>query len=257
MPKEPIKISALLITFNEEEHILDVIKTVSFADEIIVVDAHSTDHTISLLKSFEKVTVISRPFKNFADQRNFAISQATHDWILFIDADERIPAPLRNEIIATTTMKSDVVAYMVKRRFFFGKKPIKYSGLQTDTTYRLFKKGFAQYDTEKIVHEYPLVNGKSAILKHHMLHYCYTSNADYKNKMEHYASLKAREMHKKGKKATCWHFTVRPAYKFLVNYVFRLGFLDGKEGFSICYLSAYGVWYRYRVLQKLNALPKL
>jgi len=254
--QKQIKISALLITHNEEKHIVDVIKNIAFADEIIVIDGESTDDTIALLKQFPKVNVISREFKNFADQRNFAIDQAKHDWILFIDADERIPEDLKNEIRSVIALKNNVVGYMFKRRFYFDEKVIRYSGLQSDTTYRLFKKGFARYDDSKMVHETLSVNGKSAILKNYMLHFCYTSNADYKRKMEYYGTLKAEELHKQGKRATILHFVFRPAYKFLTNYVFRLGFLDGKEGFGICYLSAYGVWYRYKKLKQLNQLKK-
>jgi glycosyltransferase involved in cell wall biosynthesis len=246
------KISALLITYNEEKHIVSAIKNIEFADEIIVVDGKSTDATVQLLEQFPKVKVISRAFKNFADQRNFAINQAKHHWILFIDADERIPKPLKHELLEAINIKNDVVAYLFKRRFFFNKKVIRYSGLQSDTTYRLFKKGSAKYDTSKLVHEQLIVNGKSRVLNNYMLHYCYTSNTDYKRKMEHYATLKAEELHTKGKQATPAHFIFRPVYKYITNYIFRLGFLDGKEGFSICYLSAYGVWYRYKMLKMLN-----
>ena len=104
-----------------------------------------------------------------------------------------------------------------------------------------------------MVHETLRVNGKSEILVNYMLHYCYTSNEDYKRKMEYYATLKAQELYKKGKRTNILHFIFRPFYKFITNYIFRLGVLDGKQGFSICYLSAYGVWFRYKELKKLNS----
>ncbi len=257
MNKRKKKITALLITYNEEKHIKDVIRSLDFVDEIIVVDSFSTDSTPEQLKYFKNVTVISRSFKNFADQRNFAIEQANSEWILFVDADERIPLALKNEILEVIKNMHALEAYMFRRRFFFNKKVIRYSGLQSDTTYRLFKKGFARYDENKFVHESLIVNGKSGVLKNYMHHYCYTSNADYKAKMEKYAILKAHELYKSGKRTNPFHFLVRPAYKFLINYIFRLGFLDGKEGFHICRLSAYGVWFRYKELKRLNALPKL
>lgn len=256
MIQKQTKISALLITYNEERHIIDVINNISFADEIIVVDSESTDNTPKLLQEFQNVKLISKPFKNFADQRNFAIARAKNEWILFIDADERIPDALKNELLKAINSHNDIVAYMFKRRFYFNKKVIRFSGLQSDTTYRLFKKGFAKYDENKLVHERLTVKGKSAILNNYMLHYCYTSSADYKNKMEYYATLKAEELHQNGIKATAFHFTFRPIYKFITNYILRLGFLDGKEGLSICYLSAYGVWYRYKILKTLNHRKK-
>ncbi|WOD43915.1 glycosyltransferase family 2 protein [Hwangdonia lutea] len=255
--KNSTKISALLITYNEINHIEAVIKNISFADEIVVVDSISTDGTLEKLAEFKNVTTIKRKFKNFADQRNFALKQASHDWVLFIDADERLTDKLKTEIITTVNNPTDVAAFMVKRLYYFKKKRIRFSGFQTDTTYRLFKKNKVKYIEDKIVHEMPEIDGKSGILKHNMLHYCFDSAAHYKAKMEHYASLKALELYKKGKKPNAFHFIFRPFYKFVVNYVFRLGFLDGKAGFQICYLSAYGVYYRYKELKKLNDSSKI
>ncbi|MDO7138709.1 MULTISPECIES: glycosyltransferase family 2 protein [Algibacter] len=251
--KKSNNISALMIVFNESKHIEDAINNIDFADEIIVIDSFSTDGTFEKLQKLKHVKVIQREFKNFADQRNFAISQATKDWILFIDADERITEKLKQEIQSEITIPSNIIAYMFKRKYFFKQKRIRFCGFQTDTTYRLFKKGFFKYDETKIVHEMPIIDGKSKILKNDMLHYCFDSAAHYKSKMEHYASLKALELFKKGKKPSVFHFYIRPLYKFLVNYIFRLGFLDGIEGFQICYLSAYGVYYRYRELEKLTS----
>ncbi|SFD06219.1 glycosyltransferase family 2 protein [Algibacter lectus] len=251
--KKSNNISALMIVFNESKHIEDAINNIDFADEIIVIDSFSTDGTFEKLQKLKHVKVIQREFKNFADQRNFAISQATKDWILFIDADERITEKLKQELNSEINTSNDIIAYMFKRKYFFKQKRIRFCGFQTDTTYRLFRKGFFKYDETKIVHEMPIINGKSKILKNDMLHYCFDSAAHYKSKMEHYASLKALELFKKGKKPNAFHFYIRPLYKFLVNYIFRLGFLDGVEGLQICYLSAYGVYYRYKELEKLSS----
>ncbi|AJR04618.1 glycosyltransferase family 2 protein [Siansivirga zeaxanthinifaciens] len=248
----PSKISVLLITYNEINHIAEVIKNVDFADEIIVVDSFSTDGTLEKLAKFKHVKTICRAFTNFTEQRNFAIKQANFNWILFIDADERIPLELKNEIFEVINSNKNVAAYMFKRLYFFKKKRIRFSGFQTDTTYRLFKNGKVKYIENKLVHEMPEINGESAILKNTMLHYCFDSTAHYKSKMEHYAKLKALELHKKGKKTSVFQLLFRPFYKFVVNYFFRLGILDGKEGFQICYLSAYGVYFRYKELERLN-----
>ena len=245
-------ISALIITYNEVNHIEEAINTVSFADEIIVVDSNSTDGTLEKLSKLKNVKTICREFKNFSDQRNFAIKQAKFDWILFLDADERIPETLKNEIIEATNQTNNIAGFMVNRLYFFKKKRIRFSGFQTDTTYRLFKNGNVKYIENKFVHELPEVNGETAMLKNKMLHYCFDSAKHYKTKMEHYAKLKALELHKKGKKTNTIQRTLRSVYKFIVNYIFRLGFLDGKEGLQICYLSAYGVYFRYKELKKLN-----
>lgn len=246
------KISGLLITYNETNHINHVIKNIDFVDEIIVVDSFSTDGTFEKLQALKHVKVIQREFKNFADQRNFALSQATKDWILFIDADERVTKSLKEELLTAINIPSDTIAYMFRRKYFFKQKRIRFCGFQTDTTYRLFKKGFVKYNKDKIVHEIPIVTGKSQVLKNDMLHYCFDSSAHYKSKMEHYATLKALELFKKGEKPNLFHFYIRPLYKFIVNYIFRMGALDGIEGFKICYLSAYGVYFRYKELKKLT-----
>ena len=136
------KISALLITYNEVNHIDQVIANIDFADEIIVIDAYSNDGTFKKLKALKNVKTIQREFKNFADQRNFAIEQASNDWILFIDADERITAKLKTEIAEEINTSKNINGFMFKRQFFFKKKRIRFSGFQTDTTYRLFKKAF-------------------------------------------------------------------------------------------------------------------
>ncbi|MFV9550530.1 glycosyltransferase family 2 protein [Algibacter sp. PT7-4] len=249
-----------MITYNEVNHITNVIKNIDFTDEIIVIDSFSTDGTFEKLSGFNHVKVIQREFKNFADQRNFALQQATHNWILFIDADERIPNPLKNEILNEINNNNNnnnnnngTAAFLVKRLYFFKKKRIRFSGFQTDTTYRLFKKGNVKYIEDKIVHEMPKVVGKSKILKNYMLHYCFDSADHYKSKMEHYAKLKALELYTKGKKSNVYNLHIRPVIKFFTNYILRLGILDGKEGFQICYLSAYGVRFRYQELKKLTS----
>lgn len=245
------KISALLITYNEVKHIEEVIENIGFADEIIVVDSFSTDGTFEILSKLSQVTTIQNTFLNFASQRNFAIQKATHDWVLFIDADERITQKLKEEILEVTNNPQEFVAFQFRRIFFFKQKRIHFSGFQTDKTYRLFKKEFLEYQEHKLVHEMPKITGKSRILKNKMIHFSFESASHYKIKMQHYASLKALELFKKGIKPNFFHFYLRPLYKFVVNYFVRLGMLDGKEGFILCYLSAYGVSCRYKKLKKL------
>jgi len=248
---DPAKLSALLITRNEEKHIDEVIPNISFADEIIVVDSFSTDSTVEKLSKYKNVRVIERKFENFADQRNYAISEAIHNWILFIDADERITEPLRKEIIDRLKQESDIVAYKFPRNFIFQNKKMRFSGLQTDYIYRLFKKDSASYRIDLIVHELLSVEGKSKTLKNELWHYSYSDYDSYKEKAKHYAELKALELYNKGKKPNAFDYYIKPAYKFLYNYIFRLGFLDGKPGFIICKLYAYGVTHRYKKLNQL------
>ncbi len=253
MGKEKGKLSALLITYNEEHNIGEVLDNLSFCDELIVVDSFSTDGTIKLIKEFGKATLIQREFKNYTDQKQFALDQASFDWVLFIDADERITDALKGEILQVVQSDAPTAsAYYFLRTFMFKNKRLKYSGWQTDKNYRLFKKSKVHFQSNKIVHETLVVNGPSATLAHKLLHYSYQGYGDYKSKMVKYGKMRAQEEFKKGKRANWVNLRLRPLWKFLNHFFLRLGFLDGKKGIIICYLNALGVLSRYRELKRLE-----
>jgi len=252
MGKESNKISALLITYNEEHNIRQVLENLGFANEIIVVDSFSEDETVSIIESFGNVKVIQRAFKNYTDQKQFALEQAAHEWVLFLDADERVPKPLQEEIQAVVTSKDTASAYYFLRTFMFQDKVLRFSGWQTDKNYRLFKKSKVKFTEDRIVHETLVVDGPSETLTNKLVHYSYTDYADYKSKMIKYGQMKAQEEFTKGKKAHWYHFILRPAYKFFNHYFLRLGVLDGKKGIVICYLNSLGVFSRYKELRRLQ-----
>lgn len=247
------KISALVITLNEADAIGKTLENLSFADEIIVVDAFSEDGTVETVNSFSNVKLIQHEFLNFSDQRNFAIEQASHDWILFIDADEWIDQDLRQEIITTVKNPNDKVAFAIPRQFYFKDEVLRYSGFQTDKTIRLFHKAHAKYDPEKFVHETLLIEGNTGTLRNKLHHFSYQNHADYQEKMKRYAQLRARELFAKGLKPTAYHCHIKPAYRFLYHYIIRWGFLDGKKGYTLAKLNAYGVRQRYVELKKMYA----
>lgn len=252
MLKEDANISALLITFNEEENIEGVLQNLSFADEIIVVDSYSTDRTAALAKKHPKVTFIERKFVNYTDQKSYALSQATYDWVLFLDADERMTPELKKEVLEVVhSEEPEAVAYYFKRTFMFQDKVLRFSGWQSDKNYRLFRKDKVKFTPDRIVHETLVVDGPSATLKNKLLHYSFKNYEDYKGKMVKYGKMKAVEEYRKGNRASWYHFVFRPAYKFLNHYILRLGFLDGKRGITICYLNALGVLSRYREMKRL------
>ncbi|OXB12769.1 glycosyltransferase family 2 protein [Flavobacterium reichenbachii] len=250
-------LTALLITHNEEHNIKSVLENLSFADEIIVLDSCSSDKTFEIASSFKNVKVVQRTFDNFAFQRNYALSLASNKWILFIDADERLTSKLEKEIISVINQKDSAAAYFMRRKFMFKNQKLNFSGWQTDKIIRLFKKENASYNREKIVHEKLIVNGETAKLKNKLIHYSYTDYNNYKQKMIFYGQLKAQEEFEKKTNPNFFHFYIRPAYKFLYQYIFRLGFLDGRKGIIICYLNALSIAVRFEELKKIRKEVKI
>jgi len=247
------KLTALVITYNEIIHIEEMIRNLSFADEIIVVDSFSTDGTFEKLQSFKHVKAIQNEFKNFTMQKNFALTLASNDWVLFIDADERVSPAFKDDVITKINSDSDIVAYNSLFRYYFGRTPIRFSGYQTAKSYRLFRTSKCNYDTSRNVHEHLNVNGKSGLMKHRLVHYSFRDYDHYKEKMERYAILKAKQSFRKGKRSNTFQKVFKPAYRFFNHYIMRLGFLDGKVGYIISKLNAHGVKKRYQELDRLNA----
>ncbi|MEW5676066.1 glycosyltransferase family 2 protein [Flavobacterium enshiense] len=236
------KITALAITLNEEENVKQYVESLSFADEIIFVDSFSTDKTVEIAESLG-VKVLQRAFDNFSNQRNFAISQAKNDWIVFFDLDEIVTPKLEGEIISVTSSETDCVAFYVKRNFHFLGKHIKYGGWQSDKAIRVFNKKHCHYNG--LVHERVTAIGKVGYLKERVNHYSYRNFDNYNNKLNLYSKLQAETLYLKNKRPNAYHFFFRPKYRFLWQYIYRLGFLDGKEGFILAYVHAFSVFKRY------------
>lgn len=251
------QLTALVITYNEIGYIEKCIESISFADEIIVVDSYSTDGTYEYLKKHSKVKVIQNPFENFTAQKSFALKQANNDWVLFLDADEIVSDALQNEITETISSDTDIAAFWFYRQFMFKDEKLNFSGWQTDKNYRLFRKSKAVFSDCKIVHETLDVDGTSGILKEKLTHYCYKNYEDYKGKMLKYGRLKAIESFYKEKKFSYVMMGLKTSWKFFNHYILRLGILDGKKGFTICYLNSLGVLERYRELKRLEQKNEL
>ncbi|WP_224484560.1 glycosyltransferase family 2 protein [Robertkochia aurantiaca] len=245
-------LSAVIITFNEIDHIKECIASIDFADEIIAVDSYSSDGTWEWLKSHPQITAVQHPFRNFTEQKNFALAQATGKWVYFLDADERVTPALKEEISEVIALTDSHDAYWNYRSFMFQNKRLYFSGWQTDKVYRLFKREKCRFTDKRIVHETLEVNGTEGYLKEKLIHYSYKDFDDYRSKMLHYGRLKAVEAHRQGKSWTIFHQYLRPTWKFFNHFFLRMGFLDGSKGATISYLNALGVFERYRELKKLK-----
>lgn len=248
------KVSAVFITFNEIIHIDEVLTNVQFADEIIVVDSFSTDGTVERIKKRPNVTLIQRSFVNYTDQKSYAMSLASNDWVLFMDADERLTDRLKNELLKTINGDAKAVAYYFHRIFMFRQKVLRFSGWQSDKNFRLFRKSKVAFTKERIVHETLIVDGGVDILKSKLIHYSYKDYQDYKGKMVKYGQMKAQEELAKDYSPNLYHFIFRPGYKFFNHFIMRFGFLDGKRGVIISYLNALGVYSRYKELKRLRGI---
>lgn len=244
------KLSALIITYNEEDNIDDVLTCLDFADEIIIVDSFSTDATVKLAAAHPKVTVYQHCFEDFTKQRNLALSYAQHDWILFLDADERLTPACRNEVMKTINDPAAKDAYYIYRLFYFCGAKIRFSGTQNDKNFRLFRKSKASYDVKKKVHETLVVNGSIGILKNKIEHYSFASYDTYKEKMIHYGVLKGQEQHAKQHNYIFATHYAKVLFRFAKAYILDLGILDGRKGLQLCYLQSLSVHETFMSLKK-------
>ena len=240
---ESTKITAIIPTLNEEFNIEDAIKSVDFADEIIIIDSFSDDNTIEIAKK-QNVRIIQRVFDDFSSQKNYAINLAKHNWIYILDADERVNTALRDEILNAVKNAHNYVGFYIYRAFYFFDVKIKYGGWQRDKVIRLFRKDACKYDG-KLVHELIAYTGEVSILQHKIEHYSYQNYDYYSIKLDQYTSLQAEELYKKNRKVNVYHVTIKPLFRFFSHYILRLGFLDGFPGFVLANHHAYGVFTRY------------
>ncbi len=245
------KLTALIPTGNEIHNIEEVIASVNFADEILIVDSYSTDGT------FEKAIklanrVIRKEFQYPSSQKNWAIPQAKFEWILLLDADERVTPELKDEIISIlNNPPKDIVGYWIGRKNHFMGEEVKFSGWKNDKVIRLFKRDFCRYE-DKFVHEEIIADGKIERLKNKLYHNTYTSLDKYIEKLNKYAWWQAKDYDKKTGKLTCYHFIIKPFWGFFKHYIIQGGFRDGVIGITIGYVQGYAVFMRYAKLWLLR-----
>ena len=243
------KISAIIPTFNEEHNILDAIDSVSWADEVIIVDSFSSDKTVELAKD-KGAKVIQREYEYSASQKNWAIPQAENEWIILLDADERVSIELKNEITKILEIDSDYDAFWIKRQNHFMGKKVRFSGWQGDKVIRLFKRDTCKYE-DKNVHAEIICPGKVGVLNEKLIHFTFKDVAHYLEKWDRYSTWSAKDHYNKGQRPNLYHFVFKPGFRFFRDYLIRLGILDGITGLIVCSLSSMGVFMRYIKLKEL------
>jgi len=245
------RISVVIITKNEERNIGECLESVKWADEIIVVDAKSTDKTVEIAKRYTG-NVFIKPWSGFGPQKNWGISKAQHEWIFIIDADERVTPELKDEILATISEPTEIAAFQVPRRNFLLGKWFKYKGEYPNYQLRLFKKGRAWYNNVQI-HENLIVDGQIGYLKNSLLHFAVNSIEDYFKKFNQYTTLAAIEKSKRKKaKVKIWDLLFRPMATFIKMYFIKQGFRHGKEGFIFSSLDSFFTYVKYLKLSDIQ-----
>lgn len=246
-----MKISAIIITKDEEHSIRECLQSISWVDEIIVVDSESKDQTLKICKEF-RAKIFTKSWQGFGPQKNEAIKHAKYKWILSIDADEIITPELKKEIIAITKSNNPSEAYSICRRSFYCGRLIKFSGWQSDFVVRFFQKKFCKF-SDDLVHEKVLVNGVTLKTKSYMIHNAFENFEEVIKKINVYSSLSASMFYKKNRKSSLKKAILHAFWSFIKTYIFKLGFLDGKYGFMLSISNAEGTYYRYIKLMMLHS----
>ncbi len=251
-----MKLSVIIITKNEEKNIAACLESVSFADEIVVLDSGSTDKTCDIARSFGALVTINETWPGFGPQKNKALDLATGDWVLSIDADERITPELKQAIINTINNPT-ADGYKIARLSQFCGRWIRHSGWWPDYVVRLFKRQSGRF-TDVLVHESVVIQGQTKILSGgHFLHYPYENLEALIDKLNKYSSAAALTAYKKGKRTSLLGIFGHSFWTFIRIYILRKGFLDGWQGLVLAAMASAGNFFRYAKLYWLARKPLL
>ena len=246
------KIIAAILTKNEARHIGDCIKSVQWANEVILEDSFSDDGTTAIARDM-KAHIFKSEFINFAVARNTALDNAKMlgaDWVLFIDADERITPELAQEI-QNVVNNNEVAGWWVPRYNIMWGHTMRGGGWYPDHQLRLMQVDAARYDSERQVHEIVVLDGQEGYLKGHMLHYNYDSLEQFKKKQDRYIDLEAKILQEKGIRAKPWTYVTMPLREFYRRYIALRGYKDGWVGLQVCGLMSWYMLVTYVRLRKL------
>jgi glycosyltransferase involved in cell wall biosynthesis len=247
-----VPLSAVLITKNEEDMLGEAIESVRFCDEIVVVDSGSTDRTEFIAREMGARVLVNAPWPGFVAQRNVAVDAARHDWVLALDADERITPALRDEIQALRQQGFGPAGYRIPRAAFYLGRWIKATDWWPDPQVRLFDRRRARWEGE-LVHESVRVRGPLGRLHAEMAHHPYKNVSDHLGKIDRYTTLWAQQMHAAGRRVRAIDLLFAPNWAFFRNYFLKRGFLLGRAGLTV---SALNSFYTYTKLAKLDELER-
>lgn len=245
------RISAAIITFNEEKNIRGCLGSIKWVDEIIVVDSFSTDKTVEICREYTD-RVIQREWSGHVKQKQFALEQATGDWILSLDADERLSQEAAEEIKSRVLHSSPSVdGFILPRQSYYLKRWINHGGWYPDSKLRLVRRGRARWGGDD-PHDKLIINGKTGRLRGKILHYVYSDISHQLKTVDSFSRISAEQWHKDGKKFNLFFLLFRPPIRFLEMYIWKKGFLDGMPGFIIAVVSSYYIFLKYAKLWELQ-----
>ncbi len=243
-------LSAIVITKNEECNIRACLESVSWADEIVVVDSGSSDNTVGIAKELGAQVHVHADWPGFGPQKNRALDYATKDWVLSLDADERVPPDLRSEL-QTALGSGAHGAYEIPRLSSFCGRYIRHSGWRPDYVTRLFRRGQGRF-SDDLVHEKVVISGSLGRLRYSILHESFRDTEQLLTKINQYSTASALMLQKKNHRGSLTKAVAHAVWAFLRTYILRAGFLDGREGFMLAVSSAEGTYYRYVKLMLLT-----
>jgi glycosyltransferase involved in cell wall biosynthesis len=246
-----VGLSVCIITYNEADRIEGCVRSVGFCDEIVVVDSHSSDSTRAIAQALG-ARVIERDWPGYRSQKQFAVDSASNDWVLCLDADERVTSALRAEIESLRAAGFEGYAgWSVPRITDYFGRFLRHGNAYPDRLIRLFDRRRGGWIGEEI-HENTRVTGRVGRLSGHLEHFSYRSLTDHHNRMARYADLMARALHARGKRSGLTKVLVNPLWRFFRGYVIRLGFLDGWRGLVFALVEANYVRRKYLELYMLT-----
>lgn len=252
-----MNLSAVILTKNEEGNIERALRSIAFCDEIVIIDDHSKDRTVEIAERFRAKVLKRKLDGDFAKQRNFVLKEAKGEWVLFIDADEEVTEELAREIQKTISKKHEKTAYYIKRHDFFWGRELRFGEVymvRRTGLIRLVKRNSGYWIGS--VHEVFVTSGLTGLLNSYLNHYPHPKLRDFLSKINTYSTIRAWELVRDGKKTNIISIIVYPFGKFITNYFFRLGFLDGAVGFVYAFFMSFHSFlvrakvYQYSKLQR-------
>jgi glycosyltransferase involved in cell wall biosynthesis len=241
-------ITALVLTLNEEDNIAECLKTLLWADEVMVLDSGSTDRTVEIARTLG-AQVFFHPFKNYADQRNYALSLVRTEWVFFVDADERVPPELAAEV-REAAQEEGFSGWWVPRQNYICGRWIRHGGWYPDYQLRLLRPEVAHYDPAWEVHEIVVMEGKTGYLRNHLIHYNYRTWGEFISRQKAYLPLEVRTLRRRGMRAKIWSPLSMPVREFWRRYIRLEGYKDGLYGLILASILAFYTMLAYGALLK-------